>query len=384
MQVAQLRTCLPTAALAFRGYDPSCLGRSDELLAHERYGPLVREELIAAATYYTETTGRPLDLVDRVERRRETTINTFADANVLILAMARAQLRVLEECFGIHVGSARVAYGFSIGELSALILGGVFSLREVLKVCAPLADDVIELSADVTLAVLFSRGQSLATNAVRRLCLRINQQGRGVIGISAFLSPNSMLLMGQGDTLDRFADRMDAELPEGGILRKRGGRWGPLHTPITWEKNVRARFARSLHTIEGGFAAPVPPVLSLATGQCSYDDTNAREILDQWICHPQRLWDAVYRTLTMGIETVIHIGPAPNIIPATFRRLSENVTAQINASLAKRALAGIVHRPWLKALMPERAALLRAPSLRHVILEDWLLEHDADRAAIRT
>ena len=374
MLVAQLRATLPRTAFAFRGYDLSSLGRSEELLAHGKYGPIVREELIRAGGYYTQWTGRPIDLVGRVESRTETSIETFADANVLILAMEGAQLRLLEECFGIRYAAARMAYGFSVGELAALIASGVFSLKEVLRICSPLSDDVIELSADVSLAILFSRGQKLAADEVRRLCLRINQEGRGVIGVAAYLSPNSLTLMGQGDTLDRFAARMNAELTDRAILRRKNGRWGPLHTPITWEKDVRSRFAINMHLMEGGFTAPVPPVFSLATGQFSYDDGNARSILDQWVDHPQRLWDAVYKTLTLGIETVIHVGPAPNIFPATFTRLSENVAALTRSSLRARALAGIVQRPWLKALIPERAALLRAPAVRHVILEDWLLD----------
>ena len=29
---------------------------------------------------------------------------------------------------------------------------------------------------------------------------------------------------------------------------------------------------------------------------------------------------------------------------------------------------------WIATLLPHRAALLRAPFLKHIILEDWLLE----------
>ena len=98
----------------------------------------------------------------------------------------------------------------------------------------------------------------------------------------------------------------------------------------------------------------------------------------QWIDHPQRLWDAVYETLATGIETVIHVGPAPNLIPATFNRLRDNVQAQLTGnslnSLGLRAMARAVRRPWLTALLPSRTALLRAPTVEHIILEDWLLE----------
>ena len=131
--------------------------------------------------------------------------------------------------------------------------------------------------------------------------------------------------------------------------------------------------------MQGGFQPPCPPVLSLVTGERSYDDYHARDILRDWVDHPQRLWDAVYETLASGVTTVIHVGPGPNVIPATFHRLSENILQQTASSslgrMGMRAAAGLARRPWLSAILPGRAALLRAPSLKHIILEDWLLEH---------
>jgi [acyl-carrier-protein] S-malonyltransferase len=118
---------------------------------------------------------------------------------------------------------------------------------------------------------------------------------------------------------------------------------------------------------------PVPPVLSLVTGQVSYTDYNVRDILHRWVDQPQRLWDAIYQVMALGIETVIHVGPEPNIIPATFERLAENIRQQTQSSFGMRALSEIVRRPWLKGLFPQRASLLRAPLIEHIILEDWLL-----------
>ena len=57
------------------------------------------------------------------------------------------------------------------------------------------------------------------------------------------------------------------------------------------------------------------------------DGDNSRDILHRWVDEPQLLWDGVYQTLSLGIETIIHVGPAPNIIPATYTRLAENVTS---------------------------------------------------------
>ena len=60
--------------------------------------------------------------------------------------------------------------------------------------------------------------------------------------------------------------------------------------------------------------------------------------------------------------------------------MQQQMTGSSLGSYGMRAAAGLARRPWLSAILPSRAALLRAPAVKHVILEDWLLEH-GDRAA---
>ena len=213
--------------------------------------------------------------------------------------------------------------------------------------------------------------------AIERLCQRINVTGHGVIGLGAILSPNSVLLFGQEDTVDRFADLMREWLPQRLHLRKNDYRWPPLHTAIMWQRNIPNRSAVLMQTIPMEMRAPLPPVLSLVTGQCSYHDGNARELLAQWVDHPQRLWDAVDETWPRVSSWWCTVGPEPNLVPATFQRVAENVRQM----LSERTLSGIslravsrAARPWLSKLLPHRSALLRAPFVQQVILEDWLLE----------
>jgi [acyl-carrier-protein] S-malonyltransferase len=130
-----------------------------------------------------------------------------------------------------------------------------------------------------------------------------------------------------------------------------------------------------MHTLPGGFAVPKPPIISMVTGTACYTDYNAREILHRWVDHPQRLWDVVYELLSQSVETIIHVGPQPNIIPATFHRLADNIQTQMKANYGMRAMSSLVTRPWLNSVLPSRAAMLRAPLVKHVILEDWLLEN---------
>jgi [acyl-carrier-protein] S-malonyltransferase len=313
-----------------------------------------------------------------VRRGEESSLATFGEDIGMIMAVEAAQLESAEECCGFDYDRARMAFGYSLGEVSALVHGGVFALEHALAPLVSLADDCAALAPDVTMGIVFSRGAELDIDAVQRLCVEINLEDRGVIGVSAYLSPNSVLVLGQHETVDRFQARMHQTMPGPVHLRKNQERWPPLHTPIMWDRNIPNRAARQMLAMPGGLTAPVVEVFSLVTGRASYKDYNSREILAAWIDHPQRLWDAVAYVLSEAVETVIHVGPAPNLIPATFKRLSDNVRSQLGGgtwnSLGRRAISGIVSRPWLARWLSARAQLLRAPHVRHIVLEDWLLD----------
>jgi [acyl-carrier-protein] S-malonyltransferase len=369
-----LKPLIPDTALAFRGYNVTNLGRSYELLTHPRYGAIVQRFLSEASQVCQEQTGRPADLVRRVMEQRETHLDDYAESIALIAAMEHAQLQLLVEFHEIDYHDARVSLGFSLGEISALVAGGVYSLKDALKVPLAMSDDCLQLAHDITMGIVFSKGEAIPMDKVKTLCLRINAEGDGVLGVSAHLSPNSFLLLGTSNTVLRFRDQMSDILVRGIHLRLNEHRWPPLHTPIMWEKCIPNRSSRMLHTLPGGFCCPKPDVVSMVTGTTCYDEYNSREIIGQWVDHTQRLWDVINTLLVMGIDTIIHVGPQPNIIPATFDRLAANVELLTRGSRRMRAASAVARRPWLQNLLPRRAALLRAPLIKHVVLEDWLLE----------
>jgi len=375
MTPEQLKKRMPESAFAFRGYNVTNQGRSAELLANEAYGPIVRECLREAGAVCSDVVSKKVDLVGRVRTCQATTLETYAEAIALIMAMEQAQLRLLSEFFGIEMRNAKVCFGYSLGEIAAVAAAGVFDCYQAMRVPLAMAADCAILAEGVTLAVLFCRGESLPMDSVRQLCLEVNQKGGGVIGISAQLSPNSILLMGQGDTLDRFKTLIDGVVDDRVYLRKNSSTFPPLHTPIMWERNIPNRAAVIMHTMPEGFGLPNPPVLSLVTGKASYNTFNAREHMHRWIDHPQLLWDVVYETLKMDVETVVHVGPEPNIIPATYSRLRDNVEAETRGSIGMRALTAVVQHPWIRPVLRGRSALLRALRIEQVILEDWLLDN---------
>ena len=130
--------------------------------------------------------------------RRESGPETFAEDIPLIVAVERAHVAILKEFFDIDYARTRLSMGYSIGEITALVCSGVYEMQDLLRPLLTMADECSELAQDVTMGVVFSRGPALDVDAVVRLCMKITAERQGVIDVSSYLAPNTVLLLGQG------------------------------------------------------------------------------------------------------------------------------------------------------------------------------------------
>lgn len=370
---------LGTTALAFRGYNVTNLGRTPQLMAVPAYTPILMEELNSFGQVCSEIIGRSCSLSQWVHEGTEPGIDHYAESIALVAATEVAHLRLLHELHGFDISRTAVVFGYSLGELVAVASAGLFEPIEMIRVPLAMAEDSAALAHDVTMGVLFSRGPLINQADVERLCQEVTAEGKGTIGVSSILSPNTYLLLGQGNTTKRFKKIMKDLLPSRAQLKLSDQMWPPLHTPITRQRHIPDRAAVMMETLPGGYLPPCPPIFSLATGKLSYNDHSSRQVLRNWVDHPQRLWDAIDYCLAEGVETVIHVGPEPNVIPATFHRLSENILEQTTCNSLScyglKAISHLARRTWLSGMLPGRANLLRAPYVKHIILENWLLEN---------
>lgn len=366
---------MPTTAVAFRGYNVTNLGRSRELLGIAAYADTMQRWLARGSDLAARLLGRPVDLLAMVHDGRDTTLATYGESVALVMSLEEAQLELLEKHFEIPFRRARVMFGYSLGEISALVASGVLAFDHAVQIPLALADDCAALAEGVRLAVLFTRGATLPMEEVHRTIDHVNVAGDGIMGLSTVLAPSALLLMGQGDTLDRFHKLLSEAVQDKIVLRKREDIFPPLHTCLTWLRHIPNRASLQLLTLPCSGKRPEPPILSMVTGLLSYTDYNFRSLMTRWVDHPQQVWHVVTESLAMGVDTVLHVGPAPNLLPATFTRLKENVESQTRGSIGMRALAAVVRRPWLASVLPTEASLLRAPLVKQVNLEDWLIEH---------
>lgn len=380
MTGSELNARMDSAAFAFRGYNVTNLGRTPELLEHPDYGPIVEKHLKDASEIYTAATLQRVDLVKRVRLREETSLETYSEAVSMVTAVELAQIELLKEFFGIEFTQASRAFGYSLGEISALIAAEVYPSESLLTPILKLAGDCVDLAQDVTMGIVFSRGPELNLSDIEKLCVETTAWNQGTVCISSYVAPNTVLILGQGNSVDLFRETMKERFNRQVHFKKNEHRWPPIHTAIVRQRNVPDRASVMLETVPGGMQEPTIPIISCISGTESYNDYNSRQTLYDWVDHPQQLWDVIEQILATDIHTLIHVGPEPNIVPATLNRLSMNVESQVSArsisGFGLRAVSSIVHsRPWLAKYLSKNASLLRAPLLEHVILEDWLLDN---------
>lgn len=370
---------LSNSALAFRGFNQRNLGRTPELLQVPAYQSIVRSRLSEASEICSRATGQSVDLLQRVQTRQEATVDNFSEAIALVFAAELAQVQLAQEVHGINLTNAARAFGYSLGELTALTFAGAFPLEPVLRIPLALAADCAELAANCTMVLVFSRKTAISEAAISALCEEITSEGQGAIAISSVLSPNTLLVLGEGGTTRTLRQRLKQWDGPPISVRENEGRWPPIHTPLVSQRHVPDRAALMIRETPRLAEKPAVPIWSMVTGRQEYEVDSGRRVLKAWIDSPQRLWDVIEETLASEVRQVIHIGPKPNVIPATFERLAENVVRQTLAysltGVGLRTVRTMVGTPWLAPLLPRSGCLLRAPMIEHVILEDWLLEN---------
>ena len=175
------------------------------MLDHPVYGPIVGRVLAEASQNSApRPIHAPVDLASHIRAGARTNLDFFPEDVATIVATELAQMTMLEECFGIPARDARLSFGYSIGELSALVWSGVFTLEQLLPVPLGLASGLRRAGRRPDDGRPLHPRPGPADGRGRAALPGISSEGTGLIGPSAFLSPNTALILGQGDTIDRL------------------------------------------------------------------------------------------------------------------------------------------------------------------------------------
>ena len=72
-------------------------------------------------------------------------LSTYAEDVALIVGTEMGQLRLLEQKFGIPLKAAKLAFGYSLGEVSALIASGMYEMKDLLPIPLAMSADSVDV-----------------------------------------------------------------------------------------------------------------------------------------------------------------------------------------------------------------------------------------------
>ena len=215
-----LKARIGTSSLAFRGYDVQNLGRTPELLAHPVYGSTVRRYLDLASAVAADTLHRPFDLAAPVERHEETTLEAFAEDVALIVSMELAQLALLEEFFGIRAQARNRPSATASANWRRSSVAACSRWKNSYRFRSPAPTTAPRASPPRRRWASSSRGPAVLLKDVQDLCTEVSAEGNGMVGVSSYIAPNTILVIGQGDTLSRLEKALPKRLPGKTMLRR--------------------------------------------------------------------------------------------------------------------------------------------------------------------
>jgi [acyl-carrier-protein] S-malonyltransferase len=205
----------------------------------------------------------------------------------MIVAADLAQVELLEEFHGVRFREAKLAYGYSLGELSAVACAGVFTMAEVLTCRWPWQKTRRAGRERRDGNLVFPRPGD-RRNGREPVVSADHFGGHGTIAVSAILTPNTYLLLGQNDTIARFKSQMHEVLPDPAHIKINPERWPPLHTPIVRQKHIPDRAAVMMATTRWTSAA-LPSCAVARHRRAQLRRLSRTRHLRDWIDHPQRL-----------------------------------------------------------------------------------------------
>jgi [acyl-carrier-protein] S-malonyltransferase len=194
--------------------------------------------------------------------------------------------------------AADVMCGHSLGEITALAAAGILSDREVIAVATKRGELMDRAASKVNggmMAVMF-----VAEERVEQILDELDAPDRIVLANDN--GPHQAVVSGDGELLDRFAERV-AEEPGGKCHRLVVS--GPWHSPYI--KHAREIYEEWAEPIR--FRRPHTPVVFNATAKTEEHPTTMKHLVTWQLTSPVYFRDCLNRLKQLGVRTLVEVGP---------------------------------------------------------------------------
>ncbi|MDR2812573.1 MAG: ACP S-malonyltransferase [Puniceicoccales bacterium] len=208
-----------------------------------------------------------------------------------------AAARVLEELIG--DGRFALAMGLSIGEVTALAIGGVFDFEVGVKIVQKRGEFIQDACALTDGSMVSILGATV--DSVKILCNLCGVEMSNVNG------PGQIVLSGERDKI-RHAIEMATEITGGKTMTLNVA--GAFHSSLM--EPARDRFAEFLQKIP--FQSPKMKIIGNVTGETMADPEQIKKLLIQQIVSPVRWWDCMNRAKREGVTRFYQCGSGKTLV----------------------------------------------------------------------
>ena len=238
-----------------------------------------------------------------------------ANTQPAILAVSVAAYRALQAQSRGRLQPSFYA-GHSLGEYSALVAAGALSLSEAVRAVrarGTFMQEAVPAGEGAMAAIL-----GLEAAAVSECCKQATALEPGkIVEPANFNSPEQTVIAGHAAAVDRAID----------LCKARGAKRAmplPVSAPFHCQvmAPVQPRLRQVLSTI--AFAKPVAPVIANTTAQPNQDPARIIDLLIEQVTSPVRWVETVQRMASLGVDTLVEIGPG-KVLAGLARRIDKSL-----------------------------------------------------------
>jgi len=202
------------------------------------------------------------------------------------------------------------AAGHSLGEYSALVCAGVFSLEDGLRLVhlrGKLMQEAVPVGQGGMVAIM-----KLDYEKVREICAQTGAE------IANYNSPEQIVISGPREAVLRAKGLAEAMRGKGIELAVSA----PFHSSLM--KPAEERLKPEIERVK--FSAPRFPIISTVSGEPESDPQKIQELLTRQITAQVRWADYVLRLKSLGVTRLVEIGPG-DVLTKLNKRIDKEIEA---------------------------------------------------------
>lgn len=229
------------------------------------------------------------------------TLTEFAQPAILLDSVIKFELLGQEPNY---------AAGHSLGEYSALVCAGVFSLEDGLRLVhlrGKFMQEAVPVGQGGMVAIL-----KLDYEEVQEICAQTGAE------IANYNSPEQIVISGRRDAVLKAKELAETMRGKGIELAVSA----PFHSSLM--KPAEERLKSEIEKVK--FSEPVFPVISTVSGEPESDPHRIQELLTQQITAPVRWIDYMLRLKSLGVTRFVEVGPG-DVLTKLNRRIDKEIEA---------------------------------------------------------